>query len=519
MFKTYFDNTQLLCLVFGLFALLFSIICHIQKRDRWALVGLALAAFGVFSFGALLDPFINLWDERFHALVAKSMTENPIKPMLYADPVIDIDYNRWDRYHIWLHKQPLFLWQIALCFKLFGIHEYVLRLPNVLMGMGLILIAYRCAKLLVNREVAFLTSILVLSSSYYISLISGRQILEHNDFSFTFYISASIWAWIEYQISGKKKWVYWIGIFAGGAILCKWLVGLLVYFGWGIYKLQAKQFHPKYYLDMIRALVITLLIALPWQIYGFWRFPEVAKMVYAHNLLHFSTALDGHRGDIWYHLDHIHRLYGRFATLLIVPSFMILYREIKHKKLFFPLVSMILVVYIFFSMAKTKMPSFTIVVSVIIFIAFATLFYRLLEELKNKLAKPKMFSAFLAVFLMVWVIWELNLEGLQKQHTTWKSDNHYTYRLSHNRELFKRLELPEQTVIFNVYGRHYVECMFYSPYTAYNHIPTEQQYQHLKKLKRPIAVLGPLPTEIPAYLQNDAEVIWLKEELQAIDID
>ena len=63
----------------------------------------------MFLFSSLLDPFLNLWDERFHALVAKNLMNHPLMPTLYDDPVVSMAYDRWDRATIWLHKQPLFL--------------------------------------------------------------------------------------------------------------------------------------------------------------------------------------------------------------------------------------------------------------------------------------------------------------------------------------------------------------------------------------------------------------------------
>ena len=516
MFKLYFSSTQLFCLIFGLIALLVAIITHQNKCYRLSLLALCLSAFGIFSFAALLDPFINLWDERFHALVAKNMMDRPFKPMLYADPVVDMAYDRWDRYHVWLHKQPLFLWQITLSFTLFGISEYALRLPSVLMGVGLVLVTYRCANLMLNREVAFLTAILLLSSSYYISLISGRQVLEHNDFAFLFYISLSLWAWLEYYYSGHKKWVYWIGIFAGGAILCKWLVGLLVYLAWGVSKLYDRKLHPKHYLDLIKALFITLLLAVPWQIYGFIYFPEVAKMVYRHNLLHFSTVLEGHNGSFWYHLYHVNRLYGLFALLLVVPSFTLFYQELKDRKLFTSLFTAVLVVYLFFSFARTKMPSFTIVVSMIIFIAFAVLFNRILKKISNYLNKPSIYKIAVTIFLMAWVVWEVDLELLQNTHTTRRADNYYTRGLTYNKDVFESLNLPSKTVLFNVY--HHVEAMFYTPYVAYGFIPSEKQYKSLKHLKRPIALVQPLPDSLPEYLQNDTSILIIEEPLQMVKI-
>ena len=116
--KIYFDNTQVTLLsAAGIFFIL-SLILHLNRKDKLSILFLGLTAISVFSFSALLDPFLNIWDERFHALVAKNLMNHPLMPTLYDNPVVNMAYDRWDRYHIWLHKQPLFLWQIALSFKL-----------------------------------------------------------------------------------------------------------------------------------------------------------------------------------------------------------------------------------------------------------------------------------------------------------------------------------------------------------------------------------------------------------------
>ncbi|MBP7399885.1 MAG: hypothetical protein KA954_09890, partial [Chitinophagales bacterium] len=65
-------------------------------------------------------PYLHDWDERFHALVAKNMMTHPFTPMLRANPVLPYDETSWTDGHIWLHKQPLFLWQMALSMKIFG---------------------------------------------------------------------------------------------------------------------------------------------------------------------------------------------------------------------------------------------------------------------------------------------------------------------------------------------------------------------------------------------------------------
>ena len=83
------------------------------------LFSLLLTAVGLYAIS--LPEILFGWDERFHALVALNLTHDIFPPTLYPEKVVDhYDYDPWYRTHIWLHKPPLFTYQIALFFKLFG---------------------------------------------------------------------------------------------------------------------------------------------------------------------------------------------------------------------------------------------------------------------------------------------------------------------------------------------------------------------------------------------------------------
>ena len=111
---------------------------------------------------------------------------------------------------------------------------------------------------------------------YQIELITGVTGMDHNDIAFLFYTILSIWAYFEYLNNPKTKWIYWVGFFAGAAILCKWLTGLLVYFGWFVYiAINYKETNFKgQFVPLFKALFITTLTFLPWQIYISIVFPK-----------------------------------------------------------------------------------------------------------------------------------------------------------------------------------------------------------------------------------------------------
>lgn len=510
------DFQSCLLLVFVVFFLLACCFNALEKF-RLSLLFLGLASVTIFSFAITLDPFLNLWDERFHALVAKNLMNHPLMPTLYDDPVVDMAYDRWDRYHIWLHKQPLFLWQIALSFKIFGISEFTLRLPLVALATVLVLIGYRTARLVVNRNAGFYTAILIMTNFYLIELISGRQELEHNDFSFLVYISLSIWAFVEYYFSGKRYWIPVIGLFSGLAILCKWLPGLLVYSGWFVLKIMNKQYKPKLYTDLIAALIVTIMIAAPWQILSFIWYPAEAAQTYQLNYDHFTRVLDGHHGDLWYHVRQFSTIYGSLSAFLIIPAWFVLFRQNRNRDLLIALASMVLITYIFFTFTRTKMPSFTILPLLIIMIAFGALFDRIMEYLTGFLPGTWMRRVVVITMVLGFAILSLNISTISDKHSIPNEHNEYASMLLHNKQVFTSMDVPEYAVIFNVKGRHYIECMFYTGRPAYNFIPSQVQVDQLQSRNRSVVVFKPLQDELPSYLLNDSTIIILNDTIQGYD--
>lgn len=438
----------------------------------------------------------------------------PFKPTLYSDPVVPMDYFPWDRMHVWIHKPPLFLWQIALSFHLFGVSEFTLRLPSVFLSVVYVLIIFRTGKLLVNRTTGIFSGVLFLSTPYMLELIAGRQELEHNDLAFMVYVSISVWSWIEYYFSGKKYWIVLIGLFSGMAILTKWLPGLLVFLGWFIVKAQNKTFSLKGYKDVLIALAITISISLPWQLYVFIRFPEEAWYALSMNSSHFLTALEGHKGDFWYHLNQFSSIYGVLAPFLVLPSFYLLYRKMQDKKLFFVLLFMVLFVYFFFSLAKTKMPSFPIIVSMILFISFGTLLDSIQKYIEQRHEKRFYLKWITLILIIAFLAIRFDVENFQKKHTTWKNSNVYTKTLSTNKEIFQSLKLPSNSVLTNVKGRHYIEAMFYTGFPAYSFVPDEKQYRSIKEKKRVPVIFVTPGLHLPEYILKDSSVILINRQLQ-----
>lgn len=491
--------------------MLFLFVCllsHLYSKNKFSLFFLLITAASCFTFAATLDPFLNSWDERYHALVAKNMMTDFFKPMLYNDPVINVENRNWSQQTIWLHKQPLFLWQIAMSFKLFGVSLFTLRLPDVLLGVCLVYTNHRSGKLLINERTGILTGILTISCVYFLDLISGRKMSDHNDFTFLAYISFSIWSFIEYYYSKKKRWLVLIGLFSGFAILTKWLIGLLIYLIWFIYHILNKHYSFKKFKDFLFSLAITIIIVLPWQIFILTKYPIFAKQEYAHASLHLTNVIEGHSGSFWYHLQMFNEIYGLYSIYLILPAFYLLYKKANEKKLIISFLLTVLFVYLFFSIIATKMPSFTIILSIFILVALANFLDYLFAFISNK--KLSAFIFIIAIYSTV--IFRFDIDSLQKKYALWKDDNWYTWYLTKNKIYFESLKLPKNAVLFNI-RNNYVDAMFYTGKTAYWFIPSEEDYKILKKKNKRIVIMNSKDQILPNYIKNDPLTILLFDEM------
>lgn len=338
------------------------------KKERLALTMLMISGLLIRLFLIAADPYLHDWDERFHALVAKNMMDYPFKPMLRVEPLVAYDYEAWCCNHVWVHKQPIFLWQMAISMHLFGVTEFAVRIPSALMGTVAIYFIYEIARFWSNDKLtAYTAAILACFSYFQLELSTGRFSLDHNDVAFTFFVTAGIWAFVRYIESHRNvKWVIAIGVLVGSAMLTKWLTGLLVLGGWGIYVLATPNLRRtmRPYLHVTIALLVACVMFIPWQIYTFSEFPLESAAAIKHNWLHVVQVLGDHHGGIFYHLQNMNLLYGSFFLPFIVIGAVVFALRIPGRRaITIAFLVTIVVVYSFFSFAvSTKMPAYPFIV-------------------------------------------------------------------------------------------------------------------------------------------------------------
>ncbi len=506
-------TTQNLLISLAGAAILCSAVLFLRGRIVVAVVTLMAGALVINVWAARLDPFLNDWDERYHALVARNMVDAPLRPALRADPVFVYDYREWWDNHVWLHKQPLFLWQIAASFRVFGVHEWSLRLPMVLMTALLVPVLFRMGTLLANATVGYVAALLFVLSYYRLELVTGAATLEHNDVTFLFYITSSLWCCLEHLRTPRWWWVALIGVFSGAAVLTKWLVGLLVYAGWGLVLLWSCRDRANWrrFLALAAAVSLTVAVALPWQIYTFAAFPQESRYEHGYNRRHLFEQLEGHAGDWHYHIDYVPYLYGNAVGWIIPFALIAMVMTIHRREHLGSVLTWLLAVYVFFSVVATKMPSYVYVVCGIMYLAMGCLAHQVTRLLKN--ASPRCAGAVVIAAVVVLGLFHVELPKLLANHSEGGHiyhDANYRSRHIHNRQVYRRLAtaLSPQYVVMNVKSQEFVEAMFYSGLPCYDRLPTPQEHAMLARRGRPLAVFD--DGHLPDYLLEDGKVIKLR---------
>ncbi|MDD4603520.1 MAG: glycosyltransferase family 39 protein [Bacteroidales bacterium] len=505
--QTQFSNIQLIFIILSLLAGLISIVFFLRNKYGYSLSFLFLAGLILRLVAATFDPFLNSWDEQFHALVAKNMMNDPLRPMLIANPVLDFDFRDWTSNHIWLHKQPWFLWQIALFFKIFGVSEFVLRVPTAIMMSLMILVIYRIGKLISNPKIAWYGAFLYAFSFYFIHFVSGQVFTDHNDSAFLFYVTLSLWAWLEYDQSGKRKWIYLVGIFVGIAILNKWLIGLLVYSGWfiSIFAKKEKKVRIQELKNLGIALVCSLIIALPWQLYILMAYPNETMHVFLfNNNRHFMEALDGHSENRWYHFYLLSQQYGGLIVFFVIlPGLYFLGKAMHSKTQKIAVITWLAVPYVFFTLAATKMPMYCTITSTIIFLGLGAILDKGIAWARKYL--PARISWWVVMIFLGYLAYD-NL--YINQLDVWHSNKQSYWKMKNidaiiDKQVVNNLPAKDY-VVFNCGGNDTTMFMFYSGTTAYGFYPDFNQYQTLKSKGIKMATFT--DNKIPDFLRKDLSV-------------
>jgi len=481
-------NATAASFIISAFVLLVLSIILYPRKAKLAVWVLFLCALCLGVGFASIDTFIHLWDEQYHALVAKNLAESPLTPRLYPEAPLTYNHQIWVANHIWLHKPPLSLWQMALSIKLFGANYFAVRLPSILMHAILVFVIYRMGRVLYTERIGFIAAIVFTFLNYPLALLAGLHTAEHVDIAFMFYVTLSLWCWLEYHATKRLKWLLLMGLFSGGAVLTKWLVGLLAYAGAGlvllIYKTYRNSFLHWKHLSM--SIGVTALVVVPWHVYAFFAFPKEYAHEMAYNSKHFYSVVEQHGGDFFYYWDNLNELYGngdfiQWLILLAVISIPFFTKNVIHAV--FLLIS-IGTPYFFFTLAATKMMSFCVIVAPIIALVVVACIVGVVRKIPylTELPYARILRGLTIIFVAILLLRPYQAMMNHKLDTKASLELRRVYEVSQAAIKDLLLEedkmyalsdanfLPEEAILWMFYQHNVI---------AYNHSFSEEEQKHL----------------------------------------
>ena len=345
------------------------------------------------------DPFLHEWDERYHALVAKNMVEQPWRPTLYADPILPYDYRDWSQNHVWLHKQPVPLWTMALAIKWGGANEWTVRLPSLLLSLLAVLFTFGIGRQLFCPRIGLLAAFFHAIHGLCLEIGSGRVATDHIDLHFMVWIELAVLLAI-YQARQRRYWsLIGMTVCVGLAILSKWLPALIVLPLWGLLRWEREGGRrASLLLDAALVVGLLLLIIVPWQWYIHTYFPQEAAWERAYDLRHIFEPLQGQGGPFYYHFNQIRIVYGELVYLVLGA---VAWRCWWRPQVRYGVLALWIVVpLLFFSAVQTKMQGYLLFTAPAFFLLTAWMIYGL-SRLRSTAARPYLWSLLIACLYLL----------------------------------------------------------------------------------------------------------------------
>jgi len=252
-------------------------------RDWLILLGFCayLFFYGLGNFGLMGA------DEPRYAQVAREMLARHdwITPTLGGQP--------------WLEKPVLYYWQAMLAFSIFGVKDWVARMPSAvdatLMVLGVYLFLRRF------RPGFQLDGALMTAS---MAGMIGFARASSTDMPLSATITLALLGWYAWYESAKRKYLALfylciaLGTLAKGPVAI-FIAGVVV----ALFAAAKRDFKPIWRTLWSPGIAIFLVIALPWYIAVQSRNPEFFRIFFLeHNLARFGTNLYHHKEPFWYYL-------------------------------------------------------------------------------------------------------------------------------------------------------------------------------------------------------------------------
>ena len=240
---------------------------------------------------------------------------------------------------------------------------------------------------------------------------------------------------------------------------------------------------------------------------------------------HFNTIVEGHGGDLdFYFNEGFKALYGSgILTPVIISLGIILFfkhnKNLKHK-LFIGL--SILFVYSFYTVAKTKMYAFPIIVFPFAMIFIAIVINKLFVFINKLISNRTVYISIITILTVISGVIIANPKRIINNHSPEKSySNLYRLKELKEKDFINHIQnelKKDKYIIFNCNLSEFgdIPFLFYTNHDAFKIIPTEKQLEDLLKTNNRIAIIN--LGELPNYILSNKKIKILDAKKFAVKI-
>jgi 4-amino-4-deoxy-L-arabinose transferase-like glycosyltransferase len=218
----------------------------------------------IFLTGVISPPSLMDDVDASQALVARNMLQSGDWVTARLDGVAFLD------------KAPLKFWMTTVLFAVFGVHDWVARLPGALSAIALCWVTFRFGRWAFSTKVGFYAGLFL---STCIGLFLFTRIVIP-DVILTLSITVSLWAFLRALDESEdhpRSWAYLLAGSLAAGVLLKSLIGLVFPLGAGfLYLLFTRRLFDRrtwQRLYPVTSFLIFLAIAAPWHVLAIIRNP------------------------------------------------------------------------------------------------------------------------------------------------------------------------------------------------------------------------------------------------------
>ena len=335
-----------------------------------------------------------LWDgdEGMHATTSKDMVLSGdwITPTFNGEKFYD--------------KPVLYNWFVSLSFLVFGFTEFAARLPSAILGTGCVMVVYLLGRGIFGPIVGFLSGVILATSGEH--LILSRVVVH--DIALDFFITLALYFFYRGLQNEQQRKRYYLLFYAscGFAVLAKGPIGLLLpALIISLFLLIQRRLSLLKELMSLLGILLFLAIAAPWYVLISLKNSDYGSYFFIHqNLMNFLSSEARHRAPFYYYFPVLLGGFFPWSCFLPLTFFRALRGSFGIRKdgVLFLLV-WILVIFSFFSIASSKLPTYILALFPAVSCLVGLLWHELLKAREPKFFRGFFYSfiSFLGILLVV----------------------------------------------------------------------------------------------------------------------